>query len=943
MAKFEANYGNFNVIGGSLNGLPIQYLPSNKKTNAWKKYNADYLEHEGLKMLRRNEKFAEYRRMQNGEYTGVALDFIREIHDDFDIFETEVGGNKNYNIPDWVRHFDFTSIIINAFRSVYEQIDDEYRVESEDENSTNEFIRLKTEMLKKNAGLVFQQELERTLLMRGFDINKEDFESEEQQQQYQQEVQQQIQAITPREIQDNASKNFKLVAIEWAQNTLTGDKKRFNLIEKDLESFVDFLISGRWFRHYRPKFDSYEIENWLPEETFFSEEVDTKYPQKGEFVGRIRYMSISTILNTFSHIMNSKMIKEITEYWGTNNNYKDYTGFTSSPLDVSKNPQKAIFPQQVITPFYNYFDVKTLEAFEDYTGVPMAEDTFLDSEGNEQTFSCPMRREEYGMSANRGRYLRTDIQLRKDSIRVTEGYWRSYKRMGLLVFENDFEQMEIRIVDDNLEKGFLDTYKIKENKKITVDEIRVLIQKEDLSDLIGTITYFPVPEVWKFVKIKGNGLGMKDDWYLDIKQLDFQIRGTDSNMFDVLLPVTGLVSQGVIPHIIDYQIAHNVHMNAVTELTMKELGVLFALDLKGIPSEFRGENTLDTLNELWQAGKDTGIIPLDYSKQNTENNPTPVFQRMDLSFADVVRYKWELARSYKLEAFSKLGISQELLGAPQSYATAEGVKQGVNGSYALMSPYIEKFNTSKTENMNFHIAFAQYCQVNGIDSTYIQRRSDSDISFINIMKEDGEIFPLRKIGVIAEVTQKDRKIVETIRNVVMNNNTIVNDLDDLITLYTNPVLSSMANEAKRIKKEASDKEQEAYASQERMNQQNNEVENARLQAKYQHELKLKEMDIQGDKDVKLIDSLGRAADRDANDASFDKISDAHKQLAKKNYDDESLSIKREDTARKTSADDNHNSIQLMNMALKAREIQLREKELATKKEIALTPKTVNII
>ena len=100
MAKFEANYGNFNVIGGSLNGLPIQYLPSNKKTNAWKKYNADYLEHEGLKMLRRNEKFAEYRRMQNGEYTGVALDFIREIHDDFEIFETEVGGNKNYNIPD---------------------------------------------------------------------------------------------------------------------------------------------------------------------------------------------------------------------------------------------------------------------------------------------------------------------------------------------------------------------------------------------------------------------------------------------------------------------------------------------------------------------------------------------------------------------------------------------------------------------------------------------------------------------------------------------------------------------------------------------------------------------------------------------------------------------------------------------------------------------------
>lgn len=941
MAKFEADYGNFNVIGGALNDIPIQYLPTSKKTNSWKKANADFFEHYGLRMLRRNEKFAEYRKMKDGQYTGVALDYIRELHDDYDIFDNKT--LSRYDLPDWVRHFDFTSIIINAFSSVYEEIDDRYRVESEDENSTNEFIRFKTDIIQKNASIVFQQELERALLQRGFDINKTDFESDEEAQQYQQEVQQQIQALTPKEIQENASKNFKLIAIEWAQNTLTGDKKRFNLTEKDLESFVDFLISGRWFRHYRPKFDTYDIERWLPEETFFSEEVDTKYPQKGEFVGRIRYMSISTILNTFGHIMNPKMIEEITEYFGKNKDYKNQHGFFSSDSRRTTSIEKAIFPQQVITPFPNYFDVKTLEAFEDYTGIPMAEETSLDIDGNEQTFACPMRREEYGMSAGRDRWLRTDIQLRRDAIRVTEGYWRSYKRMGLLVFENDFGQVEVRIVDDNLDKGFLETYKIKVNKKTPIEDIRNLIKKEDLSDILNTITYFPVPEVWKFVKIKGNGLGMTEDWYLDIKPLDFQIKGTDSNMFDVLLPVCGLVSQGVIPHIIDYQIAHNVHMNAVTELTMKELGVLFALDLKGIPAEFRGESTMDTLNELWQAGKDTGFIPLDYSKQNTENNPTPVFQRMDLSFADMVRYKWELAKSYKLEAFAKLGITQELLGAPQSYSTAEGVKQGVNASYALMSPFIEKFNSSKTEAMNFHIAFAQYCQVNGIDQNYIQRRSDSDISFINIMKEDGEIFPIRKIGVVAEVTQKNRKIIETIKNVVMSNNTIVNDLDDMITLFSTPVLSDLAHKVRLMKEETNAKEREAYESQERINQQNIEAQEKRLQNEYAQEIKLKEMEIQGNKDVKLIDSLGRASDRDANDASFNRISEAHKQVAKEQESKNMFAIKQEDNNRKALADENHNNVELTKLALKAREIQLKERELRDKKQIALTPKTVNII
>ena len=52
------------------------------------------------------------------------------------------------------------------FNLFFNELDDIYRVESLDENSTNEFIRYKTELIKQNAEILFQQELEKMLQLR---------------------------------------------------------------------------------------------------------------------------------------------------------------------------------------------------------------------------------------------------------------------------------------------------------------------------------------------------------------------------------------------------------------------------------------------------------------------------------------------------------------------------------------------------------------------------------------------------------------------------------------------------------------------------------------------------------------------------------------------------------------------------------------------------------
>src|SRR5690606_29449451 len=161
----------------------------------------------------------------------------------------------------------------------------------------------KTEMLHQYAKQTFVQEMNKLLMMKGYDPFKEDFESEEEAQAYQQELQEQTKALTPQEIESFLSKNFKVLATEWAQNVLTADKKRFYLADKDKEDFISFLLTGRYFRHYRIGYDSYEIETWDVEETFFSEDKNLRFPQKAEFVGNITYINVADILNKYGHLM----------------------------------------------------------------------------------------------------------------------------------------------------------------------------------------------------------------------------------------------------------------------------------------------------------------------------------------------------------------------------------------------------------------------------------------------------------------------------------------------------------------------------------------------------------------------------------------------------------------------------------------------------------------
>ena len=117
------------------------------------------------------------------------------------------------------------------------------------------------------------------------------------------------------------AKSWKTVAAEWASETLEYDHLRtdFNLDEIEDEEVVDYILTGRFFRHYHVGYDFYKPERWDTRTTFFSQDVEAKYPQNGEYVGRIHYLSPSDIINRYGHKISEDVQRRITGFFEYSN------------------------------------------------------------------------------------------------------------------------------------------------------------------------------------------------------------------------------------------------------------------------------------------------------------------------------------------------------------------------------------------------------------------------------------------------------------------------------------------------------------------------------------------------------------------------------------------------------------------------------------------------
>lgn len=926
------DYNIFNGIGNSKGSdtLPFQMVSKKtKENNKWLVNTLDVIYNKAIKQLRRNVIFSDIKRMTEGDFVPRSVDIEKTLYGDeaqqLKKLTNDVG------LPTHLKNFDILGMMVHAIESVFGELDDKYRAETSDEIFTNQFIEEKTKRLHNNIEEIIQLLVKSTLIENGLDPDKQDFQSEEERQAYLQQIDAKIQSINKEDIEGDIAKNFKVLATEWANNVLVRDSKQFNLLTKDKNRLSDYIKTGRWFRHYRIGYDYYDIEDWNPEEVFFAENSNTEFPQDCEYIGKIHHLSITDTISKFGHLMTTKQQELIGDYWGTKGDYKK-EGLSSSIGTDSK--VGAPFETNYLMPFNNYFDHEINLQMENYLGAPLAQTTHANGEV-ERHWMPRAGGMASGLGRNFSQYYRNDINVTNSEIEVMETYWTSFDKTGILIYRNEVGVLDIKQVTEDLMIDFIQENEIKVKSNISLEEMQKALRDDDLEQYENTLTWHNLPKSYYAVVIKsGNSFPMKEDMILWGKPIEQQITGK-SSYFDVKHPVAGYIGKSPIIKALPYQQLYNICLNQISELMADEIGTFYSLDVNAIPAEYKEDQTTEeALFNMVDTAKLTKFLPLNLSRSNMEGNMAypNIFQRNEVVFASQVEYRRKMSEYFKSEAFAQLGVTQQLLGQMVNFETATGTKQNAVYTNALITSLLDDFISSKVLANEIHIAAAQIAETSGkID----RRMSNTDGMnvFIDIMAEDGEYFPFRKIGVVPSSNSKDRPIVRYLQEMLMADNTIQKDFNDVVNIAMLQNSVALKQYGKKMRTRSDQKTQEDRQFQDAQQTKVLEAKAASEKAMNDHELA--KIDRKGEWDYKseLLTAVGRDSASTKDDNIGDILSIYDRNL-KQTAIEQDGAVRREEIARKMNMDEKTTKQEAEKLKLKQEEIKLKYRELASKEYVA---------
>lgn len=843
--------------GSNSSAIPNQVIPDHKKNDRFKKLTMDALENIGLQQISQNQDFRDIYKMTEGRlvYSDYGIDegILKQIRDLGD----------QVAIPTFVKHYDFIGIIINQLVGEYSSQKDDFKIDCIDSISENEFIRERTERIRQYAAQTFDLELKRLLALRGIEPNKGEFSSEEEKQQYLQYIQQQKdELIDPEGIALDMQKNFKTKAAEWAEHVIEADQERFFLDILDEEEMKDYLSTGRYFRHYYVGYDYYKPEKWDVIETFFSQDANAQYPQDGEYVGRVFNLSPSEVIKRYGHLLTPKEIKSLNGYYEGVTNYQNDT--KSFKTLLANN-----FGETQIAPFFNYYDYELGREFENAFNIPMGHTLAKDKEGNDieiPTF-LPDRFNHNFSGIYNSDSKRNDIQIRRDSLQITEAYWRSWKRMWFISYTTPEGIGVTDIVSDEILPEFIKENEIKKVTTKSVNDVKINLEP-------NTMYEFWIPEVWKGKKINNGNSFLSEPIYFDISPLEYQIKG-DSNVYDVKLPVGGLIGNSIATKLRPFQIGYNICLNQIFNLLEKEIGTFFLFDINFMPSEYKDQGTTEeSLNKLRDLAKEVGIVPIDTTKQNMQgaNPQMNTFMSQNISFEGQIQSRINLAIAYKNMALEQIGITPHRLGSTGQYETATGVQQSTKASYTQTQSIFTQMSIGRRKTMELHLAIAQYCQKEYIDVDMVFTKSDADKQYMNLTDKD---FPLRRLGLLPVNNIKKRRELENLRNVLLQTNTLGSDLLDYAQLFSSDSVASLIAVGRKSRAEKQQQEEAQKQHEQLLLDKQLQANAEQKQIDREWEEASKEKDRQSKLQQARITAAGRAIDRDATTegiASLERIS-----------------------------------------------------------------------
>lgn len=868
----------------------------------------DALERIGYQQVKENQRFNDYYDMIEGKL--VWADYTEQEMPIVDGINT-ILEDSGFQPDPFVKHYDILGLIINQMVGEWLNNQEEFNIDCVDEHTQNEFLRERTRRLQEFVRERFELEVQEVLIQSGIDPNGGEL-SPEQQEQLLQQVQQVRDSIKSPDQIDREMKDWKTQAVSWGNGVVDADSVRFRMEELVRNEMVDYCVAGRFFRNYFIGFDYYRPERWDVRDVFFSREKDATKPQDREYVGRQTRMPIYQVRERYGHLISNKELEALDNYFGTRIESNENLNL-NNPGDL----KRALFGHNRQVPFYNYDEYEKAIEVQELTGVPRGFNIVQTPDGEvREPYYLPLHDHiEFTTLKSENR---NDFEVRRDTVLVTEGYYRSYERKNFIRYrDQDGIQTSTVVTDDILPEFIKENGLKKDNNKSLIEVI------EDL-EAENIIFPFYEPVIRGFVKINmgiGNKNGKGAIYHDDI--LPYQIKG-DSELVDKRIPVGGIIDSNIIADKIrPYQVMYNINLNQITDMMAKELGLFYAFDIRLLPSEIRDYgDTEEVLERVQDFIKTTSLVPLDYSKGNTGYNQSHSnsFMPNHISYANDIAVRMNQASYYKQMALEQIGITPQRMGTPDKYETAEGVKQGVTASFAQTEGIFNKMTQAALQTIEVHLAVAQHCQKNYKDADFVYTKSDGSKGYIYLSDDS---FPLRRFGVFPINSSKNKRRREQLVQALMQLNTLGSDVLD----YAEVFLSDSVQEVLDAGRKARNRRIEEQQKQQQQQQQIVEAELTQKSQKEQLDREFEASENEKDRQARIrqaqLQALGRASytETTTDDANINRVADE----AANELEMESLNLKNT----KIQAD---TEVSKEKMRLEEERINLEREKIAQKRE-----------
>ena len=677
---------------------------------------------------------------------------------------------RDMDLPKYVKHYSIVTTPVNELGGELTKRPDTYRIKAFDDESKSEELQYKTQLLQDFILQEARKDILNKAAMQGVEPTEEM-------------VQQTLEGV-----QEQLT-DYTSMAEKWANHVLTCAKAEFNLKEKSEDAFRDLLISNHQYYHlYEDNSKlgfNIKVEN--PKNVWNLTTPDLKWTSDPSGRAHGAYASGTVHVMELSEIIESipDLTKEEIDH--LRSSLQDY-GLINVRESNLGNPNAEAGIDSVI---YDTYDPLVLQTR-----------MMIESEMKENNDGL---RDFLGLTNNVSSFGYKYV--------VVRAYWISKKKIGKLVYVDEFEQLQSTLVDEKYKSGTIPTQ--------------------------VSLEWGWINEWYQGIKIGPDIYHMKPFKLLDynpIIGLNHEIKNTDSqSLVDLMKP---------------FQVIYNVCMNQMFELLQKEVGKVQLMSLRHVPIPKDGD-AQDAL-DIWEMeARKRGVVFIDDSPENLKSPSSfNQFTALDLTRTQEIQTRYNLAIQIKNECWELIGMSKQRMGNVTASESATGTNTAMQQSFSQTEPLFVAHEYNLGFLYQAIIDAAQYIESAKPESTISYINSEGGAAFIQV---NGNDIKFRDLKVFATNRPEDTQMFNELRMlsqaIIQNGGSVY----DIVELYS----SKSQRQLKKVFKDLRDKQDAMQQQAAQQKQQELDQANQQAQAGLQQEAQLHQMEIENQNNQNELDRINK--------------------------------------------------------------------------------------